>query len=313
MKKTNNQNITRTSQLSGNERIIHRANLRKKKIRRKKIIFRTVLCLIFIIAGIILSLTMFFNIDKITVTGDSIYSSDDVINASEVLVGDNLIFLSKSKVNEKITTKLPYVGSVTVKRHLPTGIELQLHKTEAVYAIASNGYFTLLDENTKVLEKDIEYIGENITLLNIGDIESAETGYPITIADTQILEKLTQITTAIKECGFDGISSIDLTDLYNIKLTYRGRIVLELGETNKNNMIKKLDFGKAAVETQNEENEFYKGTINLKVDGKGYWSEEVPTTEPVPESETTPEGSTSDTTDSASASENAAESTTKAA
>lgn len=279
MKRTNNPNTSRNNQLSGNERIINRTNQRRKKNRRKKLIIRSVVCLVFLCAGIILALTMFFNISEITVTGDTVYSADDVTSSSGVSIGDNLIFISKSKINEQITTELPYVGSVKIKRHLPTGLELIITKTDAVYAVVINGYYTLLDGNGKVLETELEYVGENIILLNIGDIESAETGKTIAV-DKDYLEKLVNLRTVYEECGIDGITAIDLSDLYDIKLTYQGRIILELGETNKENLSKKLALGKAAIDTQNEENELYRGTINLSVDGKGYWSEETSTTEP---------------------------------
>ena len=45
--------------------------------------------------------------------------------------------------------------------------------------------------------------------------------------------------------------------------------------------------GKAAIEKQNAENNLHRGTINLTVDGKGYWSEEVETTKPVIEESST--------------------------
>lgn len=291
MKKTNNPNTSRNNQLSGDERIVNRKNQRRKKKKRKQMITRAVLLVIFLCAGIILALTIFFNISEITVTGDAVYSSEEVIAKSEVNIGDNLIFISKSKINEKISTELPYVDSVKIKRHLPTKLELVITKTEAVYAVVVNGYYVLLNEDGKVLEKDLEYIGENIILLNIGEIESVETGKPI-LAGANYLEKLMNVRKVCIEKGLDEITSMDLSNLYDIKLVYQGRITLELGETNKENLPKKIALGKAAIETQNEENPQYHGTINLSVDGKGYWSEETSTTEPqtvVNETESTTE------------------------
>ena len=279
MKKTNNPNTSRNNQLSGNERIVNRTN------KRKKLIFRAVLCFAFLCIGIIFALTMFFNISEITVTGDTVYSSEDIIEKSGVVVGDNLIFTSKKKINEQVSTELPYVGSVKVKRHLPTRPELIVTKTEAVYAVVIDGYYTLLDANGKVLEKDLEYVAENIILLNIGEIETAELGKRISGKSDSYLEKLIDIRNACEDCGIEDITAIDLSDIYDIKLTYQGRIILELGETSKDTLYKKLSLGKAAIDTQNEENMLYRGTINLTVDGKGYWSEETSTTEPQTEVE----------------------------
>lgn len=266
--------------MSGDEVIRSRRALRKKKIRRRKIIFRSVLGFIFLVAGIIFALMMFFNINEIKVSGDAAYSEGDIINASEINEGDNLIFISKTKVNDRISSKLPYVGSVTVKRRLPTGLELVVHKTEAKYAIVSNGYYTLLDGTGKVLEKDLEYIGENIIIVGVGEVAKAEAGYPLETENSHLIEKLVEVRKAMEKCGLGEITSIDLSDIYDIKLTYQGRITLELGDTNKDRLEKKLSLGKAAIEKQNEESEYSRGTINLTVDGKGYWAEETSATEP---------------------------------
>ncbi len=261
-------------QMSGDERIVNRTNQRRKKNRRKKLIIRSAVCLLFLIIGIILVLTMFFNISEITVSGDAVYSNESIIASSGASIGDNLIFISKDEINEKISTELPYIDSVKIKRHLPSGLELIITKTEAKYAVIQEGYYTLLNKNGKVLESGLEFIGENITLLNIGEITSAEVGTNIVTENEKVYDKLLLVSNACEECGIDSITSIDLSDIYNIKLLYQGRITLVLGETDNANTYKKLALGKSAIETQNEENEYYRGTINLTVDGKGYWSEE---------------------------------------
>lgn len=284
-------------QMSGDERIVNRTALRRKKNRRKKLIIRSVICFLFLCIGIILVLTMFFNINEITVTGDAVYSADDIITSSDVIVGDNLIFISKDDINEKISTELPYVDSVKIKRHLPSGLELIITKTEAKYAIIQDGYYTLLNKNGKVLESGLEFIGENITLINMGEITSADLGTNIVPENEKVFDKLLLVNAACEECGLDGITSIDLSDIYNIKLIYQGRITLELGETDKDNTSKKLALGKAAIETQNEENEYYRGSINLTVEGKGYWSEETSTTEPQPEESSSENGEAEGTND----------------
>ncbi len=285
MKNTNNRNTRQTGQLSGDERIVNRAAERKRKNRMKKLIIRGVLGVLFLIAGTVLVLTMFFNISEITVSGDAIYSNEEIIAASGVNIEDNLIFISKSKINENITTKLAYVGNVQIKRHLPSRVEFIVTQTYAKYAVASGGYFTLLDPTGKVLEKDIEYVADNIILVNLGEIIEATVGKKIILQNENSLEKLTKVMTEVDEVGLTNITALDLSNLYNIKLVYQGRITLELGETDGALLGKKLDLGRAAIETQNEENELYRGTINLTIEGKGYWSEETSTTVPVTEPE----------------------------
>lgn len=289
MSDTGRQNTNGNPRLSNNERIVNRRIQRNKRNRRKKIIIRSVIGAIFLVVGVIVALSLFFNINKIVVSGDAVYSHETVIKASGVSEGDNLIFLSKSKLDKKISSELTYIGSVTVKRRLPSTLELVVKKTDAKLGIAMNGYFTLLDENGKVLEKDLETVGENIILLNLGGIESAELGETVALKEEKVFTKLQDVLAECNQIGLRDISLMDISDIYNIKIVYQGRITLELGETDSENLSSKLALGKAAIEKQDEENNLYRGTINLTVDGKGYWSEEVPTTEPVTEENTTEE------------------------
>ncbi len=298
MKNTQSTNGNRNSQLSNNERIIKRTNQRRRKNRRKKIIIRSVLGLAFLCIGVVVALMLFFNINKITVTGDTVYSTEEIIRVSDVEIGDNLIFLSKTKLNNKIAEELPYVRSVKVKRKLPSTLELQVTKTEGYMAIASDGYFTLLDKSGKVLERDLEIIGENIVLANLGEVTSANVGEIVVLKNAKTFEKLEKVLAECENVKIKDITAIDLSDIYNIKLVYQGRITLELGETNDNNLHSKLALGKESIDIQDKENNLYRGTINLTVDGKGYLSPEVVTTEPPTEefsTENSEENSTENT------------------
>ncbi len=282
---TRKPNTNQHAPMSNNERIVNRTNLRRRKNRRKKLIIRSVLGLFVFCVGTILALTLFFNINSIVVSGDAVYSSESVIETAEVNEGDNLIFLSEKKLNEKITSELAYVGSARIKRRLPSTLEIVITKTDPYMAVTSDGYYTLLDKNGKVLEKGLETVGDNIVFVNLGEIESADVGKVITLKNEKIYNKIQDLVEEFENLNFQGITNIDLSDIHNIKLIYQGRITLELGETGKDILSSKLALGQAAIEKQNEENDLYRGTINLTVEGKGYWSEEVSTTVPVTEKE----------------------------
>lgn len=275
--------------LSKDERIVHRTNMRRRKNKRKKLIIRAVLGGTFLVAGLVVALLLFFNINKISVTGDGVYSSEEIIRVSEIEIGDNLIFLSKNRINKLITEKLPYVGSVKLKRRLPAHLEIQVTKTDAVFGIAQDGFYTLLDRNGKVLETNVEYIGTDKTLLNAGKVVSAVVGEKIVLENEKSFPRIEDVYETCEKVGLQDITEINITELHNIKVVYQGRITLELGKTDGDRLSKKLAFGKAAIDKQNLEDNQFRGTINLTVDKKGYLQEETtepetePTTEPISE------------------------------
>ena len=280
--------------LSKDERIVHRTNMRRRKNKRKKLIIRAVLGGTFLIAGLVVALLLFFNINKISVTGDGVYSSEEIIRVSEIEIGDNLIFLSKNRINKLVTEKLPYVGSVKLKRRLPAHLEIQVTKTDAVFGIAQDGFYTLLDRNGKVLETNVEYIGTDKTLLNAGKVVSAVVGEKIVLENEKSFPRIEDVYETCEKVGLQDITEINITELHNIKVVYQGRITLELGKTDGDRLSKKLAFGKAAIDKQNLEDNQFRGTINLTVDKKGYLQEETtepetePTTEPISEQVSAP-------------------------
>ena len=81
-------------------------NVRKKRRRRKQnlSLYYAAIFFLFSVVGIILSLTVFFNVKEVTVTGDSIYTNNDIILASGIQTGDNLVRLSSSKTEKKISS-----------------------------------------------------------------------------------------------------------------------------------------------------------------------------------------------------------------
>ena len=280
--------------LSKDERIVHRTNMRRRKNKRKKLIIRAVLGGTFLVAGLVVALLLFFNINKISVTGDGVYSSEEIIRVSEIEIGDNLIFLSKNRINKLVTEKLPYVGSVKLKRRLPAHLEIQVTKTDAVFGIAQDGFYTLLDRDGKVLETNVEYIGTDKTLLNAGKVVSAVVGEKIVLENEKLFPRIEEVYETCEKVGLQGITEINITELHNIKVVYQGRITLELGKTDGDRLSKKLAFGKAAIDKQNLEDNQFRGTINLTVDKKGYLQEETtepetePTTEPISEQVSAP-------------------------
>ena len=64
MSDTRRQNTNGNSQLSNNERIVNRRIQRNKRNRRKKIIVRSVIGVVFLVVGVIVGLSLFFNINK---------------------------------------------------------------------------------------------------------------------------------------------------------------------------------------------------------------------------------------------------------
>lgn len=91
---------------------------RKRRQGRFSFLYK-ILIFVAICGAIAVALALFFKVDTITVTGNSRYTANQIIEASGIETGDNMFFLNKYHASERITAALPYVETVRISRQLP--------------------------------------------------------------------------------------------------------------------------------------------------------------------------------------------------
>ena len=106
-----------------------------------------------VIAAVVAACVIFFRINTVTVEGNSRYAPEEIIEASGIVSGDNLVALSKSKIASAIRMKLPYVESVSIRRKLPDGVALTVRERVAVASVDSKTGRWLISSQGKILEE----------------------------------------------------------------------------------------------------------------------------------------------------------------
>ncbi len=134
------------------EELRREARLKRERQQRRKRRFTTcMLALAAIVIGVVLSLTVFFKISTIEVTGTSQYSKETILNVCGVDTGDNLFLVKKARVADKIGRALPFAGEITVKRSFPNKIVIQVTDSVPSAAVAYEDGYALLNQDQKVL------------------------------------------------------------------------------------------------------------------------------------------------------------------
>lgn len=112
---------------------------KKKKARLLRVknphLWRNIGIVAAIAAALFLTLSVFFRIDSVSVSGNSFYSSEQIIEASGVQNGDNLLAMSKSAVSGRICKALPYISSVQVRRVLPDQVVIDVKESSVTFAL----------------------------------------------------------------------------------------------------------------------------------------------------------------------------------
>lgn len=116
-------------------RYSHRSRTRRRNRGRFGPLFK-LLCVVAAIAALTVGATVFFRVERVTVTGCRRYTQEEIIAASGIELGDNLYSLNKVRIDRSIRTTLPYVGELTINRALPSTILITVTEWEAVAQVA---------------------------------------------------------------------------------------------------------------------------------------------------------------------------------
>lgn len=112
-----------------------------------------------------LSLTVFFKIETVEVTGLTKYAAEEVIQASGVQVGQNLFRVSEKKVNRLLTQQFPYIQEVTLKRSYPARLTLEVTQAQPLGAALTAAGYVLIGNNGRILEAGVDTVDPEVTIV----------------------------------------------------------------------------------------------------------------------------------------------------
>ncbi|MBQ0084249.1 MAG: FtsQ-type POTRA domain-containing protein, partial [Clostridiales bacterium] len=203
-------------------------NKAKARSRRKK---RTALAVIItlliltLICGVLM-FTVLFPIANITVEGNSLYSSEQIIAAAQVNKGDKLFSVFTEPVNSRVTKALPYVKSIKLEKHLPDTLELKITEAKETFAFASGESYFVADGDFKIL-RDAAEIPENTAEIKIPGKLEFVCGYTLPSSDSSL--ELVKKTYDALEKEEMTVNSIEISEYGYITAKISGRFTVYFG------------------------------------------------------------------------------------
>ena len=206
---------------------------KRKKRRRRGGLGRLLRPLSIILAAItvVAALTLFFKVETILVTGAGRYSAADIIAASGVETGDNLVLLDRYRVSQRIYTALPYITDVRPKPKFPNTLEIEVTETQAAAAIQGAGGWWLLSTSGKILEAvDAPAAADYLQIKGI-QAETPAVSSPAVLPEDSHLtaERLSALLTALAtQEALPRADALDCSDSRKLVLHYDGRLQVEM-------------------------------------------------------------------------------------
>lgn len=213
-----------------------------------------------VVLALVLGMSIFFRVEKITVTGARAYSEWTVREASGIEEGDYLLSFSRARASGRIIAELPYVDRVRIGIKLPDTVNIVIEELDVVYAIqATDGLWWLMSSEGKVVEMtdagtaasytkvlgitlESPVVGEPATAKEDGTTPTAQTDeagqvvgtIPVVITNEERLDVALEILQALELNDVVGqAASVNVTDLTNIELWYGTQYQVKLGDTSR--------------------------------------------------------------------------------
>lgn len=247
----------------------HRRRL-KRSVRKALVITGMVVLMAAIV--VVLSLTVFFKIDTINITGCEKYTNEEILTAFTIDKGENLFLADTEKASEKLCETLPYVYSAEIHRKLPATVTVKITQAVPAYTVQNKDkQYVVMDNRFKVL--DIQKSKPDGTVqIKKAEIKSAQPGQKIVFSNEKISGCLTELAKALSTYSLSEATAIYSEGINSNYIVYDNRIIFKLGSCD--NMEKKIYQGLAACEELDESNPTVKGTLTLTGDKQYYFTEE---------------------------------------
>lgn len=244
-----------------------RRNRYNRKRRRGSFsLLYKLLTFLVICAAIAVALTLFFKIEHIDVVGAERYSQQKIIDVSGIEMEDNMFFMNKYQVSDKITSALPYIETVQIRRALPDGLVIAVTECSAPAAVRYGGKTWLLSAQCKVVDSKALSAAEEYAEVMGLTLTEAQVGLPIAVSEESeesltLLRELLPLLAEKKMLA--DVQQIDLSDPTLLTMQYLDRFEVTLRRDADLNY--KLEYLLAVVQRL-EVNE--KGRIDMTQEDK---------------------------------------------
>lgn len=196
----------------------HRSRPRRRRGRFSGVY--KLLSVVLAAAAVIIACVVFFRVNRVTVTGNSRYTAQEIVDASGIEMGDNLIALPKGSIANRILPTLPYIRSVNLQRVLPDGVLITVSEHTAAAAVSDGGSWWYISAGGKLLEESSRTGLMRLTGLTA---EAPRAGESLTVSEQQQarLNYALELLAVLEERGdLENCSSLDCSETGVLWLEY---------------------------------------------------------------------------------------------
>lgn len=215
------------------EDIIHQ-NARRHAIRHKKnyILYYLLLAILLLGVGLVLSLTVFFKIERFQVGEDGGIPQEALIEATGIHAGDNLFRISTDRAAKSIVSQFITLDGAKVSRRLPDTVVIETEPAQLLAVVRYGSQYYNVSKGSRVIGISEEKPETSSVPVVVGcDFSDVELGDYLADMDVERnkLTVLSAVMGAIEENTLKNVGYVDISNIAFIKLYYEDRLEIKMG------------------------------------------------------------------------------------
>lgn len=182
---------------------------RRKRAKRRLYIFA---CLFVVLtASFIFSLTPFFDIDSIEVSGNSYFTAEEIRNMAHATYDRNIIYNPGKHKIVKYLEENSYIKKASVRRHLPSTLVIEVEERAPIASIRYDKDYLIIDSEGTLLDRTKS--SPDLTILEGVVINKMEISEKLGVEDEELLKQALDLLSVMKKKDLYFVS-IDMSKMY---------------------------------------------------------------------------------------------------
>lgn len=204
-----------------------------------------------ILLGLLLLLLPLLKVQSIEVVGNGVYSAEDIIAASNIQVGDELLALDLNGAMQGIFKKCPGVNNCNIVA-TPFGVKITVTEKEDMMQTTAQGKQIVFDRDFRVLE--IAEIGETdlspFLYTKMPPMQPAAVGGVLSFPESTDMSYVATLLDALRQAGWEeDVTYVDFSERFSLSFVLWERCRIEIGSAQS--LDTKLTIAKAKLEKEN--------------------------------------------------------------
>lgn len=203
---------------------------KKRKNNTNKVLIGVLVGVVLLALFVTLSLTVFFNVSAIGTSGSKLYTTEEIVAASGIKVGDNLWLMNEAEAGARIAKTLPYIVSVKLEKQFPDKLIIVVTETKEYLTVSVKGKYYTANAEGKILD-EVNTPSDKLILLTVSDKTSTVLGETITFETEREKELFGSFVKLSQKPEFD-VNLINMAEPFDTYIKLDGRIVVKFGSSS---------------------------------------------------------------------------------